>query len=60
MKLNSIGLHSEETSILSRDLNILLSNFQLYNQKKCKRSALEHSCATLFRFAFKIGRIVQR
>jgi starvation-inducible DNA-binding protein len=32
MKLNSIGLPSEEAAILSGELNILLSNFQIYYQ----------------------------
>ena len=32
MKFNSIGLPSEEAALLSAELNILLSNFQIYYQ----------------------------
>ncbi len=32
MKLNSIGLSEEKSRTLSRDLNVLLANFQLYYQ----------------------------
>ncbi|QWX82675.1 DNA starvation/stationary phase protection protein [Cellulophaga sp. HaHaR_3_176] len=32
MKLNSIGLSAEKSEILSKDLNILLANFQQYYQ----------------------------
>lgn len=32
MKLNSIGLPSDEAAVLAAELNILLSNFQIYYQ----------------------------
>ena len=32
MKLNSIGLPSEEAEVLARELNVLLANFQIFYQ----------------------------